>query len=82
MYGDTTDEARRVLVERIRAMTPSQRVAEGERLCRTARAFMRAGIRSRHPDYSDDQIEEALARLLWGDDLYRAAKPGRPLLDP
>ena len=82
MQEDTSEDARRVLLERIRAMTPAQRVAEGERLCRTARAFMRAGIRSRHPEYSGEQVEEALARLLWGDDLYRAAKPGRPLLDP
>lgn len=71
-----------MLLERTRAMTPGQRVEEGIRLCRTARAFMRAGIRSRHPEYSDADVEEALARMLWGDDLYRAAKPGRPLLDP
>lgn len=57
-------------------------MAEGARLCRTARAFMRAGIRSRHPDYSNEDVEEALARLLSGDEFYRAAKPGRPLLDP
>jgi hypothetical protein len=43
---------------------------------------MRAGIRARHPDYTSNDVEEALARLLWGDELYRAAKPGRPLLDP
>ena len=43
---------------------------------------MRAGVRSRHPDYSVAEVEEALARLLWGDELYRAAKPGQRLLDP
>jgi hypothetical protein len=80
--GDTSDEAARVLLERTRSMSPAQRFEEGERLCRTARAFMRAGIRGRHPEYSDDQVEEALARLLWGDELYQAAKPGRPLLAP
>lgn len=82
MQGDTTDAAQRILLERTRALTPTQRFEEGERLCRTARAFMRAGIRSRHPEYSDNQVEEALARLLWVDELYRAAKPGRPLLEP
>lgn len=82
MEGDTSDEARAVLLERTRRMTPAQRVDEGLRLCLLARAFMRAGIRSRHPAYSDADVEEALARLLWGDALYRAAKPGMPLLDP
>jgi hypothetical protein len=79
---DTRDEAARILLERARSLSPSQRFEEGVKLCKTARAFMRAGIRARHPEYTPDDVEEALARLLWGDVLYRAAKPGRPLLDP
>ncbi|HKQ68245.1 MAG TPA: hypothetical protein VJT73_02850 [Polyangiaceae bacterium] len=47
-----------------------------------ARQFMRAGIRRRHPTYTPDDVEEVLARLLWGDALYRQVRPGRPLLDP
>jgi hypothetical protein len=43
---------------------------------------MRAGIRHRHPDYDEPHVEMALARLLWGDDLYRKARPDWPLLDP
>lgn len=78
---DTSDEAARILRERTLRMTPSQRVEEGARLCKLAREMMRAGIRGRHPEYSADEVEEALARLLWGDELYRAAKPGKPLLD-
>jgi len=82
MQGDTSDEAAEILRERIRRMTPSQRFEEGVKANKLARQIMRAGIRMRHPDYSPSDVEEALARLLWGDDLYRAAKPGRPLLDP
>lgn len=44
--------------------------------------MMRAGIRMRHPDYEDQQVEMALARLLWGDELFRKAKPDWPLLEP
>lgn len=40
----------------------------------------RTGIRSRHPDYSDSQIRLAEIRMRLGDDLFRAAFPGRPLL--
>lgn len=70
------------MVERSRRMTPSQRFEEGAKMCKLARQLMRAGIRKRHPDYDEEQVEMALARLLWGDDLYRKARPQWPLLDP
>jgi hypothetical protein len=46
------------------------------------RQVTRAGIRARHPDYSVEQADLALYRLLYGDDLFRRAWPGRPLLAP
>ena len=82
MSPDTSPEAARVLTERTLRLTPAQRVAEGLRASLLARDFMRAGIRMRHPDYTRDQVEDALARLLWGDELYRLARPGRELPDP
>ena len=45
-----------------------------------ARQVTLAGIRFRHPEYSDDEARHALFRLTLGDDLYKAAWPGRPLL--
>jgi hypothetical protein len=81
-HSDTSPEAAEILRERMRRMTPSQRIEEGARLCKFARQMMRAGIRMRHPDYEEDQVEMALARLLWGDDLYRKARPDWPLLEP
>ncbi len=63
-------------------MTPEQRLIEGARLAREARALQRAGIRHRHPDYDEEQVERALLRLLWGTDLYRRARPDWPLLEP
>src|SRR5690606_15569147 len=81
-HADTAPEVAGLLRERLRRMTPSQPVEEGARLCKCARQVMRAGIRTRHPDYSDEQTEMALARLLWGDDLYRKARPDWPVLEP
>lgn len=81
-HTDTSPEAAEILRRRTLQMTPSQRIEEGARLCKFARQVMRAGIRMRHPDYGDEQVEMALARLLWGDDLYRRARPDWPLLDP
>ena len=82
MAGDTHPDVEQMLLERKRRMSPSERFAEGVSLCLFARQMMRSGIRMRHPEYDEQQVEQALARLLWGDELYRAAKPDWPLLDP
>ena len=79
---DTSSEAAAVLRRRILAMTPAERFTEGVRTSLLARQIMRAGIRRRHPTYTPQEVEQALARLLWGDALYRAARPEWPLLDP
>lgn len=80
--GDTSPEAAAVLRARLLAMTPGRRLEQGAALCRLSRQVMRAGIRKRHPDYDDARVEMALARLLWGDELYRAARPRSPMVDP
>jgi hypothetical protein len=80
--SDTSPEVEELMYERLRRMTPSQRFEQGVKLCKVERQFMRAGIRVRHPDYDTEQVEMALARLLWGDDLYRKARPSWPLLEP
>lgn len=81
-HSDTSPEAAEILRERLRRMTPAQRVEEGVRLCKLARQVMRAGIRMRHPDYDQEHVEMALARLLWGDELYRKARPSWPMVEP
>ena len=79
---DTPDHVAEILRARLRRMTPAERVDEGVRASRFAREVMRAGIRMRHPAYAPADVEEALARLLWGDELYRKAKPGFALIEP
>jgi len=81
-HSDTSPEVEELMYERLRRMTPSQRFEQGAKLCKVERQFMRAGIRMRHPDYGAEQVEMALARLLWGDDLYCEARPSWPLLEP
>jgi hypothetical protein len=41
-----------------------------------------AGIRHRHPDYTDDQVRQAFARLRLGDEVVRTIWPERALVDP
>lgn len=81
-HQDTSAAAAEILRQRTLKMTPSQRFEQGAELCKFSRQMMRAGIRMRHPDYDPDQVEMALARLLWGDELFQQARPHWPLLDP
>ena len=46
------------------------------------RQIARAGIRARHPEYTNEDVDCALYRLLYGDDLFLRAWPGRPLRAP
>ena len=52
------------------------------RLSEDMRALALAGIRQRHPDYSEVDARRALFRLLLGDELFRRVWPDAPLVAP
>jgi hypothetical protein len=52
--------------EAFRRMTPEQRVAVAAEMSDEIRAVTEAGIRHRHPAYSEDDIRAALALILLG----------------
>jgi len=80
--SDTTPQSHAVQVGIYRRLGPAGRMLLADRLSMDVRALSRAGIRLRHPEYSEGEIEQALRRLLLGDDLFRKAWPGQPLLPP
>jgi hypothetical protein len=47
-----------------------------------ARRIALAGIHHRHPEYTDQEVASAWARLALGDDLCREVWPDRPLVKP
>ena len=63
-------------------MSGGDRVAVSFRLNELARRASEAGIRSRHPDYNEEQVRQALYRLWLGDELTRRAWPDRELVRP
>ena len=63
-------------------MTFAQRFRQTLSMAELGRELARTGIRRRHPEYSAEQVESAMLRMMLGDDLYRRAWPARPLLDP
>lgn len=79
---DTDEAAHERQTEAYRRMSGRNRVAVCFRLNELARRAAEAGIRSRHPDYSEEQVRWALRRLWLGDELTRQAWPDRELVRP
>jgi hypothetical protein len=80
--ADTDEDAHRAQAEAYRRMGGSGRVAVAFRLTEMARQNSLAGIRRRHPEYDDTQVQRAYGRLVLGDDLARAVWPDHDLVDP
>jgi len=79
---DTSVEAQRVQDEVYRKLGPHGRLATMFQLNEMVRGIAMAGIRDRHPEYDDEQVKLALARLQFGDALVLAAWPDRALVEP
>jgi hypothetical protein len=80
--ADTTPEAWAAQLAMLRRMSGEQRVAIALRLTRVAREASRAGIRARHPEYSEDEARRAFFRMLHGDAATRRVWPTFQLLAP
>jgi hypothetical protein len=61
---EVVDEAVAVILRR---MTPAQRIALMVDCNETMRAAIAGQIRSRHPDWRDDQVLSAVARRMLGE---------------
>ena len=79
---DTSADADRAQIEAYRRMGDAGRFDAAFRLIEFARLACVSGIRARHPGYTDEQVRLAYSRLTLGDDLTRAAWPGRDLVEP
>ena len=79
---DTTADSHAAQLAAYRRIGPTGRAQLAATLSTETRQLTRAGIRSRHPRYSNEEVDLALRRLLYGDELFRRAWPKRPLLAP
>jgi hypothetical protein len=79
---DTDDLADAFQRDLYRRMSGAERLSIAFRLSALARETAMAGIRGRHPGYSDAEVRMAWARLTLGDDIVRAVWPDRDLVDP
>jgi len=67
--ADTPQHVEQLLVAAWREMPPWQKIQRVIDLCESAEAFARAGIRARHPDLADAEVERRLAELRLGPEL-------------
>jgi hypothetical protein len=73
---DTSIEAFRVQLELYRQMPPEARLQQALEWSEAMREIARSGVRARHPEYSDREVQLATIRLCLGDSLFREAYPG------
>ena len=79
---DTTADANEMQLRVYQRLGGAARVAAAFRLTAFVRETAFAGIRHRHPDYTDEQVRYAWQRLSLGDTLFKEAFPERPRLEP
>jgi hypothetical protein len=79
---DTSPDSHEAQLRAYRRLGPAGRVRVAAQLSADTRELARAGIRARHPEYRDQEVESALRRLLLGDELFHRAWPALPLLSP
>jgi hypothetical protein len=79
---DTSPDAAARQLAICQRMPPGRRGELALEMSVAARELALAGIRLRHPEYDERQARLALFRLVLGDDLFRRAWPGTPLLAP
>jgi hypothetical protein len=78
--ADTSLEAIRVQHAVYRRMTPEQRWKLAFQMTEFVRALSASGVRLRHPEYTERQVELAVIRLTLGEELFRKAFPGEDVV--
>lgn len=80
--ADTTPAAHDKQTTVYRRLGGVERFRIAVRLSAQTRRIAMAGIRRRHPNYTDLEVRQAYARLQLGDAVTRAVWPDRALVDP
>jgi hypothetical protein len=74
---DTAPEARRVQIDALRRLSGPQRLAMACAMSDDARAATEAGVRHRHPEWTNRQIQHGVLALLIGPELARKVDAAR-----
>lgn len=72
---DTTPEAWEVQTQIWRRMSGQEKIELAFEMSENVRQIAAAGVRQRHPGYSDDDVRLAVIRLTLGDALFHEVYP-------
>ena len=61
-YRQSERRGREMQIEFVRKMRPEQRLRVAEMLCVSAREIKAGALRSRHPDWTEEQVQEEVRR--------------------
>jgi len=75
--GDTSPDAWARYMHGIRVTPPAERLRRALEMSDDLREIARAGIRSRHPGWTPEQVQEDLEELMLGKELARMARQAR-----
>jgi len=75
--ADTSIEAWDKQLEALRRLAPEERLEIAAEMSEALRRLVESGVRSRHPEYTPDEMRAAVAEILLGPGLGRAARRGR-----
>ena len=78
LFSDTQPEAEQVLIELLRAAPVARKLEMLGQMNAAARMLALQGLRARHPNASESQLQRYLADLLLGADLAARAYGPRP----
>lgn len=79
---DTNPETYELQLRLYRALPPGQRAEMALRLSDEIRQVSRGGIKRRHPDYSDLELNQALTVLLYGREVAELVWPSSRVPKP
>ena len=82
MNHDTSPQAQEAYFAALKRLGPEGRVMRAFDLSAFTRQTSAAGIRARHPEYSEEQVTWAMRRLVLGSALFEKAWPTAPVLAP
>lgn len=74
--ADTTSDAARVQLAALRRLSPDRRLEMALELSDSLRSVTAAGVRSRHPEFTEEQVHFAVLRLTLGNELFAKVYPG------
>ena len=79
---DTSKKAQRLQIRVLRVMGAEGRLESALALGRNARSLLEGGVRMRHPDYDDEQVNLATKKLILGQQLYAIVHPHTKDIEP